>query len=637
MPSNIDPANIQWDETPAAIAPKAEDIQWENQDQGAPEDTFKNKMLEYGQKLAYDLGMIPRWGVEGIAQAIGTFTDPFGQMMANATGRKYQPLREYAAEKLTAVGVPEETEQYKTPGEIMRAVTGAAAGAGAAGGIARSTAGLTQQAATQMAAQPTQQLVGAATGAASQQAAEKAGLGPKAQLAASLIGGVLGAGAAGLPGAKAVPKSIPTGLAEAEKRGIPVFTENVLPPETAAGKIAARTGKSVLGGMGPKVAEQQAKRIRAARDFVVEYGAEPTQDIVDSVYNELKKKRGFKLDRYTKLKKDVIDKLDQSGAVPMERSIAKIDEEIATLAAQGKSGRNDTLISELEALKTDIQGQGLKNIEQARKDLGNALAENPSLAEVRDKGEKIAKRVYDQINEDMGSFIKEKGGRVEFDRWKIGNKKLSDMAKELNVNALATTLKKGDATPETVQKLLFSTNKSDLQLLYKNLTPAGKQNAKMALIQKAAQKAAPFGLEELSPDKFKNELVRLQKQTGVFFQGEDKKMLNGFLEALKLTRQAGEGVAAPLTGVQNLPVLTSILGTVTGGAAGGGAGAAIGSVALPVSIGTMAKIYNSKPVRDLLLKIPKLQSGSPEQAKLAKRLFAIMQDQYPKQQEQKQP
>jgi len=33
MPSNIDPANIQWDETPAAAAPKAEDIQWENQDQ----------------------------------------------------------------------------------------------------------------------------------------------------------------------------------------------------------------------------------------------------------------------------------------------------------------------------------------------------------------------------------------------------------------------------------------------------------------------------------------------------------------------------------------------------------------------------------------------------------------------------
>ncbi|MBT8491281.1 MAG: hypothetical protein KJN62_09545, partial [Deltaproteobacteria bacterium] len=311
--------------------PSVETSQAETEPAKAPEEDFKEKMLEYGQKLAYDLGMIPRWGVEGIAQAIGTFTDPFGQMMARATGREYQPLGEYAAEKLTQMGVPEEVERYKTPGAIMKTVAGTATGIGAAQKLAKGATGITQMAAKEMAAQPVQQVAGAAGASAAQQAAEEAGMGELAQTAAALGGGVLGAGAAGIPKIRVGPKAIPEGIQEAEKRGIRVLTEDVVTPETAGGKIAQSGLGKVLGGTGSQRAAQQAERAKAAQDFVKEYGGDVGTEMLDRVYDQLQKKRSFKVQAYNKLKTDVIKKLDQKGNLPVGKTISIIDKEIAAI------------------------------------------------------------------------------------------------------------------------------------------------------------------------------------------------------------------------------------------------------------------------------------------------------------------
>jgi hypothetical protein len=48
-------------------------------------------------------------------------------------------------------------------------------------------------------------------------------------------------------------------------------------------------------------------------------------------------------------------------------------------------------------------------------------------------------------------------------------------------------------------------------------------------------------------------------------------------------------------------------------------------VAGAAAIGAATRVYESKPVRDILLKIPRTTPNSAEEAKLIKRLMATMQ------------
>jgi len=231
----------------------------------------------------------------------------------------------------------------------------------------------------------------------------------------------------------------------------------------------------------------------------------------------------------------------------------------------------------------------------------------------------------------MGDFIKQTGEPKDFNKWKAGNKKLEDMMKELEVGSLKRTLNNGEASPETVKTMLFSSKPSEARLLYRNLNPKGKRNARAALVQEALWRTSKGRLEELSPDIFKNKLRDLQKQTNIFFTGEDRKAINGLYNALKITEGAGKATAAPATGMQNLPVLImSILGGAgaSGGAMAAGApGAALGAVAVPMTVGTIAKAYNSRPVRNALMQLSRLKVNDPEAAKAAKRLITALQSQ----------
>lgn len=600
-------------------------------------ETFKTKMAEYGQELGRQLGLTGRYIEEGTAEALGTVVDPMTALMTKIPGYTqlfggYVPLKEAVSRGLTKLGVPEpETAAEKVIGEISTTIAGAGTGAGAAGTIAKGTAGLTQAAARQMAAQPGAQLAGAAGAQAGQIAAEKADVGPVGQMAASIAGGMLGAGAVQAPKVKLGPSTTPQGLAEAEKRGIQVLTEDVYQPKTAGGKIAQSAMGKVAGGTGAQRAAQQAQRVKATQDFIRQYGADTGQEMLPEVFNELQKKRSFKVGIYNKLKTDVIKKLDDKGAVPVDKTIEKIDQEIADIA---KFDDENPLISFYEDFKNKIQGKTLNSIEELRKDLGDNIdqaSKDPTKGINKRRGDQIAKRVYKTLNEDMGSFIKEQGEPKDFNKWKAGNKKLSNMMKELEVGALKRTLNNGEATPETVKTMLFSTKPSEARLLYKNLNPKGKRNAQAALIQEALWRTSKGRIEELSPDIFKNKIRDLQKQTGIFFTGEDRKAINGLYNALKITEGAGKAVAAPATGMQNLPVLVmSVLG---GAGAGGGAmmggapGAMAGAIAGPIAIGTLSKTYNSKPVRDTLLQLSRIKSSDPEAAKAAKRLIEALQAQ----------
>lgn len=592
--------------------------------------------------LERGVGLTGRAMAQGAAGLVGLAYDPIAAVQNILIGPEgvmpmmsadVRPLREQVKETLTAAGVPEpETATERVVGAVGEAMTAGGIQAKLASALAPFLTGTTAAVTQRLAAGPAQQIAGSAGAGAGAQMAAEAGLPPAAQFAAGLVGGALGGRAAGVE-MQPTPAGVPQAIREAEQAGVRVMTTDVREPTTFAGKWLQRTGEMIpYAGTGGPRAAQQAERTSASvdllRNFGVAEGAAANENAVSAVSRDLLKTRGEKLTRYTGMKDAVITDLRDAGPVDVTRTVAKIDQEIAQLRGL-RTGEVAPVIARLEDWKRAItgtrevqlpngqtrleqRGQPITNIEVLRKQIGEAF-KDPSLASVRGIGEKALSRIYAPLREDMGDFIKAKGQRRDYDKWRVANRNLSEMAGELEIGVLKNALAKGDATPEVVRSLIFSTKPSDMRALYRNLSDEGKRNARTAVLQEAFQKAGG-NFEELSPDRFKQSLIRLGSQVGVFFSGQDLKAVEGLVRTLKLTERAGQAGVSPPTGVQAVPVVgAAVLTDLLGGAGGALVGGA--------TIGGVARIYESAAVRNALLKIPQVAAGSAEEAELIKRIL----------------
>lgn len=571
------------------------------------------------QEIGRQAGLTLRAGAEGLAGLAGIVTDPVAALANQVLPRnmQMQPLQQAVSQILTDVGVPQ--PQNATERVVQQAAQ-AMAGAGGTLGVGRMLAqgaGTVAQGVGQaLAAQPLQQVAGAAGAGAAGQTAQEAGVGPVGQVAASLAGGVAGAGLAGLRTAPRPGAAAPADVAAAERAGVPLMTTDVAPPNTWPGKFFRAMGERIpVAGTGGMRADQQKARAEAARLVLREFGADDAANAgSDAVMAQLAQKRSGDLTKYATMKGEVIERLSANGAVPLPNTIAAIDEQVAKL--QGlKTAEVQPVIAKLDDWKQAIQGQNLANVETLRKQIGEAF-KAPELAAARGTGEKALSAIYGPLKQDMGDFIAAQGGKRDLTRWGVANARLADLAGELKSGTLRSVLNRGDVTPEAVNQLLFSAKKSDVQTLYRNLTPEGRANARAAVLARAMDKAG--GIENISPDKFKNEVQKLGNQVGVFFKGDDLKRVEGLQRALQLTARAGQANVMPETGAQlSLPIGAAFLADFLGS---GGAAVASG-----LALGGLARAYESAPVRNLLMKIPQTVVGSKEEATLVKRLVAAIQ------------
>lgn len=571
-------------------------------------------------------GAIAGAGAATLAQFVG---DPVVGLVNRVLGTQYTAPTQAMEDLLTRIGVA----QPKTEAErIVQATAAGAAGAGGTAALGRTiqtaagqAAPVTREVGRMLAAQPITQVAGGAGAGAAGQGAQEMGAGPLGQLGASLAGGIAGA-------TLAAPRRAPVpGLArtteEATQRGIPVMTSDVMPPDTFMGRTAQQIGERIpLAGTGPVRAAQQEARIAATRDLLRQFGAEDAANVSDDVMRDLAAKRSADLTKYSGLKSEVINRLDAQGAVPVPNATQAIDTKIAEL--QGlRSEQYTPVIRILEDWKASLQGQGLSNIETLRKQVGQSF-EAPELSAVRTTGQKALSDIYGPLKRDMEAFITQVGERRDVTKWKLADKRLAEMAGELDMGTLKSVLRSGGATPEDVNKLLFSKKPSEIRQLYSGLTPSGRANARTAILSRAAEKAryeTEDGTRAFSPERFNAEIKRLQPQIGVFFKGDDLAQVDGLAKALTLTRRAAQaGVSTP-SGQQAVPFvagsfLVDLLGTFGASLAAAG------------GVGLTARIYESAPVRNLMLQLGRAAPGSAEEAALAKRLVAAIQSQAESQQ-----
>ncbi len=575
----------------------------------------------FGDGLLRQLGLTGRAGAEGAAGLIGIAYDPIAALLNLGLSDESQipPLRQNINQRLTDAGVPEpETVTERIVQEASQALVGAGGTVAAARGAAAALSGpVGQQVASSLAQAPGAQVVGgAASGGAAQTAAE-AGAGAAGQIAASLLGGVAGAGGVGAAGTRIGTPNLAQQQAVrgAEQAGITPLTSDIRQPETFIGRAAQRAGEMVPGaGTGPVRAAQQRDRISSIRSILRDFGADGTQDASDATMRDLLSTHKGTLAKYGDMKREVFANVEAAGPVPVPNTVAAIDAEIANLEGLGRRSLQP-VIADLKDLRQAMQGQGISNLDTLRADAGGAFSatEQPALKRASDAA---LKKVYFAVREDIGDFIKDNGDRRDFTRWKVANARLSDQLGQTDNQTLRRVLNRGEETPEVIESMLFSKKRSDARKLFRNLSPQGRDSARTAVLNRA-MKAAAAG-DDISPAKFAAELTRLGTPVGVFFRGDDLAQVKGLVSALNLTRRAGDAAVSPATGVQLAPAvgasaLTSILGSM-------GAGLAAGA-----GIGGGARLYESKPVRDALIALSRVKSGTPEQAALLKRVIAAAQ------------
>lgn len=396
-------------------------------------------------------------------------------------------------------------------------------------------------------------------------------------------------------------------VAAAQSAGIPVLRTDVAPPRSAIGKVAQRAGESIpfAGTGGVRVAQNEA-RITAAREFVKKYGADIPEAAIDDVAADIIAKQQGILREFGGKKTAIVNSLKSKGEVPVPSAIAEIDRQIAGLKAQ-RLPELDPVIRKLEGFKSGLSGQTLDILEKNRQDLGQ-MFQAPELAGVRARGEKAVSAIYDPLRRDIAAFVKANGGDEALSTWKEANGRIAQAMGEAKDGALKNVLNKGEATPELVRRMLFSTKPSDMQRLYKSLTPEGQARARTAIVQEALGKAVNEGdIASISPDKFKNALGRLDPQIRVFFNGADFEAANGLVRALRLTEAAGRAGAAPMTGVQSIPILGSMFLTDAMGGMGG-------ATATMGAIGVVARVYEATGVKRALRAVAKAEGKRAEAA-----------------------
>ncbi|EEG6787951.1 lytic transglycosylase domain-containing protein [Salmonella enterica] len=369
---------------------------------------------------------------------------------------------------------------------------------------------------------------------------------------------------------------------------VPLHTTDVLQPNSRVGRMAQTTAENIpFAGTSSMRANQQEARSQLVDEFASRFGEYDPSIVIGS----LKAKTSG-------IRKAAGNRLEQvQGAmtgvnIQPTRAIQQIDDEIGKLQKLGQVADTDT-ISKLQAYRNEL-AKGDVNLEQLsrlrtqfRMDVRGERTQMPPPAEA------AVQRVYRAMIGDIDNSIGQNLGNDTLRRYKQANAVYADEASKLQNTRLKNVLMKGDLTPEVVNNMLFSKNKSEVQNLYRSVGHVGRAQMRNGIIGKAMEKSGG------SPDQFLRQVNLMSTQTGIAFKGRDAAYLKGLKNYLESTKRAGQaGVTTP-TGQQTIPFILGIGSATNPALVGVGGG-----------YGLLARMYESEPARNAMLRLANTPRGS---------------------------
>lgn len=177
------------------------------------------------------------------------------------------------------------------------------------------------------------------------------------------------------------------------------------------------------------------------------------------------------------------------------RAIQQIDTEISNLQKLGKVADNET-ISKLQSYRDElVRNAGpdgpvnldLKQLSDLRSQFRmDVKGERPVLP---NRSDAAIQRVYKAMTDDINGAIGQNLGNDTLRKYQQANAVYADEAAKLKNTRLKNVLMKGDLTPEVVNNMLFSKNKSEIKTLYNSVGRVGRTQMRNGIIGKAMEKS----------------------------------------------------------------------------------------------------------------------------------------------------
>ncbi|EAB9804966.1 TPA: lytic transglycosylase domain-containing protein [Salmonella enterica] len=376
---------------------------------------------------------------------------------------------------------------------------------------------------------------------------------------------------------------------------VPLHTTDVLQPNSRVGRMAQTTAENIpFAGTSTMRANQQEARSQLVDEFASRFGEYDPSIVVGSL-----KAKSSGIRRAAGNRLEQVQNAMSGVNIQPSRAIQQIDNEIADLQKLGGAADKET-ISKLKVYRDELSrnagasgpmAMDLQQLSALRSQFRQDVkGERQALI---NRSEAAVNRVYNAMTGDIDSAIRQNLGNDTLRRYKQANAIYADEANKLQNTRLKNVIMKGDLTPEVVNNMLFSKNKSEVQNLYRSVGQVGRAQMRNGIIGKAMEKSGG------SPDQFLRQVNLMSNQTGIAFKGRDAAYLKGLKNYLESTKRAGQaGVTTP-TGQQTIPFILGI-GTATNPALVGAGG----------GYGLLARMYESEPARNAMLRLANTPRGS---------------------------
>lgn len=407
----------------------------------------------------------------------------------------------------------------------------------------------------------------------------------------------------------------------AEESRVPLLTTDILPPESSVGQLAQRLGEKVpiVGTGGQRLAQQKARQ-DVVQGIADRYGLDINSPVGEAMITSLKANNAKALASAAAQRNGAIESLDRFGGVKAPRAIAAVD---AALAAQKELGTRakKEIVTSLTNIKTELsKSPGFGLSARIRSDLINDIRQVNRGDDIARQGP-ILQSVKSAMDKDLVAFARTNDRRAAAD-WLRSNRAFTEELEKTGRTELKRILSTGDSTPENVAALLRTSKPSVLKRLRSSLGSDGRAAARASIMRDALEESGFFSARiGPNPNTFSTALNKPHriKAIDVFFSGKDKKQLDGIRRLLAATQRAQ--AFTPETGLQLLaPAAVGGLGSAAFLQAPG----AITALATISTAGALARAYESRAVRSLLIRLSNAPKGSKVERELINKLVPAM-------------
>lgn len=362
---------------------------------------------------------------------------------------------------------------------------------------------------------------------------------------------------------------------------VPLHTTDVLQPNSRVGRMAQTTAENIpFAGTSTMRANQQESRSQLVDEFASRFGEYDPSIVIGSLKS---KASGIRQAAGSRIQ-NVESQIGNLNVQP-SRAIQQIDDELANMQRLGTVSDAET-ISKLQAYRNELDSGNVDF--RLLRDLRTQFRQDVKGERVKfmNKSEAAVNRVYNALTQDMHQAVGQSLGNETVNKLKQADAIWANEAEKLKNTRLKTVLQKGDLTPEVVNNMLFSKNKSEVQNLYRSVGQVGRAQMRNGIIGKAMEKSGG------SPDQFLRQVNLMSNQTGIAFKGRDAAYLKGLKNYLESTKRAGQAGVTTQNGQQTIPFILGIGSATNPALVGVGGG-----------YGLLARMYESEPARNAMLRL----------------------------------